>query len=115
MTANHDLPAPDFCTCQSGSCGPQPPDKSFVPMVWNIQLMLNDPVDDKYPILLGFNEPNHADQSDIEPDVAAAAWIELQDMYPDKVLPQPLGLFLIDLMTSDPRQPRPSRRKCPLV
>ena len=84
-------------------------------MVWNIQLMLNDPVDDKYPILLGFNEPNHADQSDIEPDVAAAAWIELQDMYPDKVLPQPLGLFLIDLMTSDPRQPRPGRRKCPLV
>ena len=28
--------------------------------------------------LLGFNEPNHADQADIEPAIAAAAWIELQ-------------------------------------
>ena len=77
MTANHDLPPPDYCTCAT-DCGPQPKEKAFVPMVWNIQLMLNDPVDDKYPILLGFNEPNHSDQSDIEPEVAAAAWMELQ-------------------------------------
>ena len=46
---------------------------------------INDIVDDKYDIILGFNEPNHADQSDIPPEEAAAAWIELQTMYPDKV------------------------------
>ena len=85
MTANHDLPPEDYCTCSTGSCGPQPRDKSFVPMVWNIKLMQEDPVEDRYPILLGFNEPNHADQSNIEPEEAAAAWIELQNLYPDKV------------------------------
>ena len=86
MTANHDLPPDHYCTCPTGSCADQPADKSFIPMVWNIDLMLNDPVEDRYPILLGFNEPNHADQSNIEPEVAAAAWIELQNMYPDKVI-----------------------------
>ena len=93
MTANHDLPPEDYCTCSTGSCGPQPGDKSFVPMVWNIKLMQEDPVEDRYPILLGFNEPNHADQSNIEPEVAAAAWIELQNLYPDKILvsPAPAG------------------------
>ena len=63
-------------------------------MVWNIDLMLHDPVEDKYPIVLGFNEPNHADQSNIEPEVAAAAWMELQNMYPDKVIPSLLILSL---------------------
>ena len=29
-------------------------------------------------MILGFNEPNHADQSDISPETAAAAWIEIQ-------------------------------------
>ena len=32
----------------------------------------------RYPIILGFNEPNHKDQSDLSPEVAAAAWIEIQ-------------------------------------
>ena len=72
VTANHDLPPEDYCTCSTGSCGPQPADKSFVPMVWNIQLMQEDPVEERYPILLGFNEPNHEDQSNIEPEMAAA-------------------------------------------
>jgi len=93
VTANHDLPPEDYCTCSTGSCGPQPADKSFVPMVWNIQLMQEDPVEERYPILLGFNEPNHEDQSNIEPELAAAAWIELQNLYPDKILvsPAPAG------------------------
>lgn len=93
VTANHDLPPDQYCTC-SGDCGDQPTDKSFIPMVWNIDLMLHDPVEDKYPIVLGFNEPNHADQSNIEPEVAAAAWIELQNMYPDKVISSHLILSL---------------------
>ena len=35
-------------------------------------------LDCRYPIILGFNEPNHKDQSDLSPEVAAAAWIEIQ-------------------------------------
>ena len=46
---------------------------------------INDLVSDEYDIILGFNEPNHSDQSDIPPEVAASAWIELQNMYPGKV------------------------------
>ena len=46
---------------------------------------INDPVSDQYEVILGFNEPNHADQSDIPPEVAASAWLELQNMYPGKV------------------------------
>ena len=46
---------------------------------------ITDVVDDKYPVILGFNEPNHSDQSDIAPEEAAAAWIELQTKYPDRV------------------------------
>ena len=47
---------------------------------------ITDIVDDDYPIILGFNEPNHAHQADLEPEEAAAAWIELQTLYPDRVI-----------------------------
>ena len=69
-------------------------------MVWGYQEEdrpwhddINDPVSDQYEVILGFNEPNHSDQSDIPPEVAASAWLELQNMYPDKVLvsPAPAG------------------------
>ena len=46
---------------------------------------ITDIVDDNYPIILGFNEPNHSHQSDLAPEEAAAAWIELQTFYPDRV------------------------------
>ena len=46
---------------------------------------INDPVAEQYEIVLGFNEPNHENQADIPPEVAASAWIEMQNMYPDKV------------------------------
>ena len=116
VTANHDLPPGDYCTCSTGSCGPQPGDKNFVPMVWNIKLMQEDPVDDRYPILLGFNEPNHADQADIEPEVAAAAWIELQNLYPDKVLSLLLcHLSSFSYLLADPGQSSPCRWKYQLV
>ena len=114
MTANHDLPPEDYCTCSTGSCGPQPADKSFVPMVWNIQLMQEDPVEERYPILLGFNEPNHEDQSNIEPELAAAAWIELQNLYPDKVSNSSL-LNYSQIILSDPGQSGPGRWKYQLV
>ena len=91
-------------------------------MVWNIQLMQDDPVEERYPILLGFNEPNHADQSNIEPEVAAAAWIELQNLYPDKVstlspssLLPPLSSLLSQTVLADPGEPGPCRWKYQLV
>ena len=93
MTPNHEkTPPEDFCTCSSGSCGPPPPGKQFIPMItgyleedkpWMDDI--NDPVDEKYDIILGFNEPNRPDHSDIPPEVAASAWIELQNLYPTKV------------------------------
>ena len=101
VTPNHEQSPPeDHCSCSTGSCGPPPANKIFVPMVWGYQEEdrpwhddINDPVSDQYDIILGFNEPNHADQSDIPPEVAASAWLELQNMYPDKVLvsPAPAG------------------------
>ena len=46
---------------------------------------INDIVEEKYEIVLGFNEPNRPDHSDLAPEEAAAAWIEFQNIYPDKV------------------------------
>merc|ERR1712038_787559 len=45
--------------------------------------------EDKYDTILGFNEPNHANQAGIPPEEAAAAWIELQTLYPDRILVSP--------------------------
>jgi len=98
---NHEkTPPEDFCTCDTETCGPVPGNKEFIPMVWGYDETdrpwhddINDEVEDKYPIILGFNEPNHSDQSDIPPEEAAAAWIELQTKYPDRILvsPAPAG------------------------
>ena len=68
-------------------CGPEPSEPAFVPMIWGYHEDNpwhddeSDPVAAKYHTILGFNEPNHADQSDIDPETAAAAWIEIQEMY----------------------------------
>ena len=85
-------PVEDHCTCDTGSCGPPPQGKAFIPMVWGYDETdrpwhddITDIVEEKYDIILGFNEPNHKDQSDIPPEEAAAAWIELQTLYPDRV------------------------------
>ena len=80
-------------------CGPEPSEPAFVPMIWGYHEDNpwhddeSDPVAAKYHTILGFNEPNHADQSDIDPETAAAAWIEIQEMYPDRILvsPAPAG------------------------
>ena len=37
---------------------------------------INDIVDDKYEIILGFNEPNHSDQSDIPPEGGTIVLLE---------------------------------------
>ena len=108
---NHESSPPeDHCTCESGSCGASPEDKEFVPMVWGYDETdrpwhddITDIVDDDYPIILGFNEPNHAHQADLEPEEAAAAWIELQTLYPDRVRHKagnPVTRQIFDLFTS---------------
>ena len=93
MTPNHEAePVEDHCTCDTGSCGPPPQGKAFIPMVWGYDETdrpwhddITDIVEDKYATILGFNEPNHANQAGIPPEEAAAAWIELQTLYPDRV------------------------------
>ena len=43
----------------------------------------------EYDTILGFNEPNHASQSNLSPEQAALGWMELQAAYPDKTLVSP--------------------------
>ena len=77
---------------------------------WNDDI--NSPVDEKYEVILGFNEPNHADQSNIPPEVAAAAWIELQNLHPDKVRVRlVLSLRISSHRSSDSCEPCTSWRK----
>jgi len=95
---NHQVEG--HCTCDTApDCGPEPSEPAFVPMIWGYHEDApwhddeSNPVAEKYHTILGFNEPNHADQSDIDPETAAAAWIEIQEMYPDRILvsPAPAG------------------------
>jgi len=82
-----------WCTCEAAShCGQEPETPEFVPMVWGMGSM-HHYVDDKYATVLGFNEPNHRHQANLSPEVAAKAWIEFQNMYPDRILvsPAPAG------------------------
>jgi len=98
VTPNHDkTPPEDFCTCNTGSCGPPPSGKDFIPMIATVNADdrpwmddINDPVDDQYKFILGFNEP---ERHDISPEDAARTWIEIQNRYPDKILvsPAPAG------------------------
>jgi len=95
---NHEVEG--HCTCATApDCGPEPDSPTFVPMIWGYHEDNpyhddeSDPVAAKYPVILGFNEPNHADQSDLSPQVAAEGWMEIQEMYPDRILvsPAPAG------------------------
>ena len=126
VTPNHEKTPPEnFCTCSTGSCGPPPPGKQFIPMItgyleedkpWMDDI--NDPVDEKYDIILGFNEPNRPDHSDIPPEVAASAWIELQNIYPTKVgraSPTNHQLSLISEIFPDSGQSGPGLRQHQLV
>ena len=67
----------------------------FYPMVYGIPGLGHHAntsfpdVPDQYNTILGYNEPNQADQSNIPPEEAAAAWIELQEKYPNKELVAP--------------------------
>ena len=43
----------------------------------------------EFDTVLGFNEPNHHNQANLEPEEAAYAWLEMQAAYPDKILVSP--------------------------
>merc|ERR1719348_1847059 len=98
---NHHHDGWCHCPATNDSCGEPPAQLDFIPMVWgyheegnhNHHDDINDPVDEMYPIILGFNEPNKEDQSDMSPEEAASHWLELQEMYPDRILvsPAPAG------------------------
>ena len=63
----------------------------FVPMVYGIPGQGHRPDDhdpdvtNKYDTILGYNEPNQKEQSDISPEDAAVHWAEVTQKYPDKV------------------------------
>ena len=72
--------------------------KSFIPMIWGADATdhpwhsdISDPVAEHYHTVLGFNEPDRPTLrmrgrgADLTPEEAAAAWIEIQTLYPDKV------------------------------
>jgi len=78
------------------ACFPEDPEAvEFIPMVYGIpglghQGNITHPdVDEKYQTILGFNEPNQPDQSNIPPEEAAIAWIEFQEKYPGRTLVAP--------------------------
>jgi len=90
---------PWWCTCQDGKppqnrslCQPSDPDVHFLPMVYGVPGLGHRPDDDEPPVdpeynyLLGYNEPDRPDQSDIPPLEAAEAFAELSQTYPDKTL-----------------------------
>lgn len=68
-------------------CGDEEAKPGFVPMIWGYG---NNPFPElEFDTVLGFNEPNHQHQSNMDPEEAAYAWLELQAAYPDKILVSP--------------------------
>ena len=57
-------------------------------MIWGYWGQEFPPLEE-YDTVLGFNEPNHVDQSNLSPEAAALGWMELQAAYPDKTLVSP--------------------------
>ena len=67
----------DHPECEGGKAPP-----GFIPMIWGY--WGQEFPDLGYDTVLGFNEPNHVDQANMDPEVAAYAWLRLQEAYPDK-------------------------------
>ena len=94
--------SPWWCTCMDGKspqdrskCLPADPEVIFIPQVFGIPGMgqrpddHDPPVDAEHQTILAYNEPNHCDQSCIPPEVAAEAYAQLTQLYPDKILVGP--------------------------
>jgi hypothetical protein len=88
------------------------PSMQFLPMVWgwypNSTPALLASLRTQHPlILLGFNEPDHTDQSNIPVEVAIAAWSQFQGIATELVAPaaaDPLGTWLQTFMSAVEKQ-----------
>lgn len=96
--------SPWWCTYSTGgrpqgenrtACFPADSDVSFYPQVYGIPGYGRwgnhsdpDPAD-HHQVILGWNEPNQAEQAAIPPEVAAIAWMEHQEKYWNKTLVGP--------------------------
>ncbi|NTU66103.1 MAG: hypothetical protein HGB05_22535 [Chloroflexi bacterium] len=71
-----------------GTQPPTFPGVESVPGVWNASF-IGQPLGGNSAWLLGFNEPEHADQSNMTPEAGARAWRDLEAAYPDRKLTSP--------------------------
>ncbi|XP_060605819.1 uncharacterized protein LOC132758271 [Ruditapes philippinarum] len=62
---------------------------NYVPMVWGYWSDTKIFIDDAAEFVLGFNEPNHVEQSNMSPEKAAAAWKEVEKHSKGKPLVSP--------------------------
>lgn len=62
---------------------------SFVPMVWGFWKNTKIHIDGDARYILGFNEPNHKEQSNMTPEKAASAWSEVEKHSKGKPLVSP--------------------------
>jgi len=81
-------------------CFPSDPEVEFVPMIFGGGRNFGDvgfcneqacglTVPPEYQTILGFNEPNQPDQSNMTPMEAAVKWMEMQELYPNRTLVSP--------------------------
>jgi hypothetical protein len=71
--------------------GPTPPlfpGVESVPNIWSAA-SIGHPLGGNSEWLLGFNEPDQADQANVSPEMAARQWAELERTYPDRKLTSP--------------------------
>lgn len=62
---------------------------TYIPMIWGHQALINMNISDAASYILGFNEPNHFEQSNITAKQAAIYWRELERKSRDKLLVSP--------------------------
>ena len=67
------------------------PKAEFVPMIWGWwgQKLNSSSIPSDATTILGFNEPNHKSQSNLQPSQAVAGWKVIQATFPDKILVSP--------------------------
>merc|ERR1712173_418880 len=63
----------------------------YVPMIWGYNKYAKEPFPElHFPMVLGFNEPNHGGQANLSPQKAAQLWVdEFQRTYTDRTLISP--------------------------
>lgn len=74
------------------NCNPLPA-QEFVPMFWGYNpsktVYSKDDIPSDATTILGYNEPNHAKQSNLTPAEAVEGWKKMQAVFSDKILVSP--------------------------